>query len=64
MALALIGYTTLLGLGVTSPVGWLGAWVGCPRCNLLVVERIKPRTFKPNGMTGAIDTVWILEFYL
>ena len=19
-------YTTLLGLGVTSPVGWLGAW--------------------------------------
>ena len=32
MALILIGYTfvhytTLPGLGVTTPVGWLGAWV-------------------------------------
>ena len=35
--------------------------VGCPQRNLLVVERIKPRTLKPNGMIGTIEMLYELE---
>ena len=41
MALALIGYTTLLGLGVTSPVGWLGAWVLSGL--LTITQKVQPK---------------------
>ena len=35
--------------------------VGCPQRNVLVVKRIKPRTFKLNGMIGTIEMLYELE---